>query len=53
MNTKQTREIANGGMIAALYVVLTFVAQAFGLASGAIQIRFSEAYKPFPGRTER
>ena len=43
MNTKTTREIANGGMIAALYVVLTFVAQAFGLASGAIQVRFSEA----------
>ncbi len=43
MNTKRTLEIANGGMIAALYVVLTFVAQAFGLASGAIQVRFSEA----------
>ena len=43
MNTKKTLEIANGGMIAALYVVLTFAAQAFGLASGAIQIRFSEA----------
>ena len=43
MNKVNTREIAFGGMIAALYVVLTFVAQAFGLASGAIQIRFSEA----------
>ncbi len=42
MNQK-TREIAFGGMVAALYVVLTFVAQAFGLASGAIQVRFSEA----------
>ncbi len=42
MNMK-TREIAFGGMIAALYVVLTFVAQAFGLASGAIQVRFSES----------
>ncbi len=38
-----TREIAFGGVIAALYVVLTFVAQAMGLASGAIQVRFSEA----------
>ena len=43
MKNEQTREIAFGGMIAALYVVLTFVAQAFGLASGAIQVRFSEA----------
>ena len=43
MNKVNTREIAFGGMIAALYVVLTFVAQAFGLASGAIQVRFSEA----------
>jgi len=43
MKNEQTRVIAFGGMIAALYVVLTFVAQAFGLASGAIQVRFSEA----------
>ena len=43
MNKVNTREIAFGGLIAALYVVLTFVAQAFGLASGAIQVRFSEA----------
>ena len=43
MNTKRTLEIANGGVIAALYVVLTFVAQAFGLASGAIQVRISES----------
>ena len=43
MKTEKTRGIAFGGVIAALYVVLTFVAQAFGLASGAIQVRFSEA----------
>lgn len=30
-------------MIAALYVVLTFIANALGIASGAIQIRFSES----------
>ena len=30
-------------MIAALYVVLTYLASMLGLASGAIQIRFSEA----------
>ena len=37
-----------GGAIAALYVVLTFVAQAFGLASGAIQVRLSEALTILP-----
>ena len=46
MNGNQTRshalEIATGSMIAALYVVLTYVANALGLASGAIQIRISE-----------
>ncbi len=42
MNMK-ARDIAFGGMIAALYVVLTYLAQAMGLASGAIQVRFSEA----------
>lgn len=37
-----------GGAIAALYVVLTLVAQAFGLASGAIQVRLSEALTILP-----
>ena len=35
--------ITQGAMIAALYVVLTWVANALGLANGAIQVRFSEA----------
>ena len=35
-------------MIAALYVVLSFVSNAFGLASGAIQIRISEALTILP-----
>ena len=39
----QTRNLALGGMIAALYVVLTYVANAFGLASGEIQVRISES----------
>ena len=47
MNGNQTRshalEIATGSMIVALYVVLTYVANALGLASGAIQIRISES----------
>ena len=39
----KTSEICKGAAIAALYVVLTYVASLFGLSSGAIQIRFSEA----------
>ena len=35
-------------MIAALYVVLTFVANAFGLANYAVQVRFSEALTILP-----
>ncbi|MBE5882015.1 MAG: QueT transporter family protein [Lachnospiraceae bacterium] len=40
--------ITQAAMIAALYVVLTFVSNAFGLASGAIQIRISEALTILP-----
>ena len=36
------------GLIAAFYVILTFVAQAFGLASGAIQFRLSEILTILP-----
>ncbi|MBE5904899.1 MAG: QueT transporter family protein [Pseudobutyrivibrio sp.] len=36
-------KITQGAMIAALYVVLTWVANVLGLANGAIQVRFSEA----------
>ena len=43
MKKNDVKGIAFGGVIAALYVVLTFVSQAFGLASGAIQVRLSEA----------
>lgn len=39
----KTSEICKGAAIAALYVVLTYVASLLGLSSGAIQIRFSEA----------
>ena len=35
--------LAQAAMIAAIYIVLTFVANAFGLANYAIQVRFSEA----------
>ena len=47
MNNK-TKQLVNGGMIAALYVVLTVVAAQFNLASGAIQVRFSEALTILP-----
>ena len=42
-NQQRVRFITVAAMIAALYVVLTLVSAAFGLASGAIQIRISEA----------
>ncbi len=40
--------MVQAAMIAALYVVLTFVANAFGLANYAIQLRFSEALTILP-----
>lgn len=43
MKQSKTKFLAVGGIIAALYVVLTMVATAFGLSSGAIQVRISEA----------
>ena len=48
MNRQKTLYLANGGLIAALYVVLTLLAAAFGLASGAIQVRLSEALTILP-----
>ena len=40
--------ITTAAIIAALYVVLTFLANAFGLANYAIQVRFSEALTILP-----
>ncbi len=40
--------IAQGAIIAALYVVLTYVANLLGIASGVIQVRFSEALTVLP-----
>ena len=48
MEHSTTQKIAYGGVIAALYIVLTLVANAFGLASGAIQVRLSEALTILP-----
>ena len=39
----QTKQLARAGMIAALYVVLTYLSFLVGLSSGAIQFRISEA----------
>ena len=40
---KRVRFICHAALIAALYVLLTYVAKIFGLDSGVIQVRFSEA----------
>ena len=48
MKHNDARKLAMGGVIAALYVALTFVSAAFGLASGAIQVRLSEALTILP-----
>ena len=49
MKTKNTAMmVAFGGVIAALYVVLTWIANLMGLASGAIQVRLSEALTILP-----
>ena len=48
MKHTNVQKITFGGVIAALYIVLTLVANAFGLASGAIQVRISEALTILP-----
>ena len=48
MNRNKTLQLANAGMIAALYVALTWIANLLGLASGAIQVRLSEALTILP-----
>ena len=40
---KRVKFICHAALIAALYVLLTYLAAAMGLSSGAIQVRFSEA----------
>ena len=48
MRNKNILFITQAAMIAALYVVLTLLANALGLASQAIQVRFSEALTILP-----
>lgn len=45
---KNVKLITQAAMIAALYVVLTFIANALGLANYAVQVRFSEALTILP-----
>lgn len=47
-NRKKIVNIAVSAIIAALYVVLTYLASALGLASFAVQVRFSEALTILP-----
>lgn len=47
-NSTKTQSITIAGLIAAAYVVLTFLSQSVGLASGAIQFRLSEALTIMP-----
>lgn len=47
-NRKKVVSIATAAIIATLYVVLTYLASALGLASYAIQVRFSEALTILP-----
>lgn len=48
MKNKNVLYLTQAAMIAALYVVLTMVANALGIASGNIQVRFSEALTVLP-----
>jgi len=48
MKKSPATNAAVGGMIAALYVILTYLTNMVGLASGAIQVRVSEALTILP-----
>ena len=48
MRNKNVATLTRAASIAALYVVLTYIANALGLASGSIQVRFSEALTILP-----
>ncbi len=46
----KTTYLTYAALIAALYVILSLVSNMFGLASGAVQVRISEALTVMPGR---
>lgn len=45
---EKTLYLTRAALIAAFYVILTFLSQIFGLASGAIQFRLSESLTCMP-----
>ena len=45
---EKTLQLTRAALIAALYVILTFLSQLFGLASGIIQFRLSEGLTSMP-----
>lgn len=51
MRSRRVTFITQAAMIAAIYVVLTMFISAFNLASGAIQVRISEALTVLPAFT--
>ena len=48
MKNKNVLFTTQAAIIAALYVILTFLAAALGISSGVIQVRFSEALTILP-----
>ena len=48
MKNTNIKFISHSAVIAAIYVVLTLVSNLFGLSSGVIQVRFSEALTILP-----
>lgn len=51
MRNEKVLFVAQAALIAAIYVVLTYFISAFNLASGAIQVRISEALTILPAFT--
>ena len=45
MRNKKVLFITQGAVIAAIYVVLTYIVNLLGLTNGVIQVRLSEALK--------
>ena len=45
---QKTVQLTQAAIIAALYIVLTFIANALGLANFAVQVRFSESLTILP-----
>ena len=48
MKDQRIKLICQGGIIAALYLALTLLANALGLANYAVQVRFSESLTILP-----